>query len=54
MNFEQVIEVLSELVGSEVVVQVVGANECPPIVFTWTGVLRPGMPDGLAEWIHGA
>ncbi len=54
MNFEQVIAALNELVGSEVVVKVAGADECPPVVFVWTGVLRAGMPDDLAEWIHGA
>jgi len=54
MNFQQVLAALNELVGSEIVVQVAGADETPPVAFIWTGMLRAGMPDGLAEWIHGA
>jgi hypothetical protein len=48
MNFEHVIAALNELAGSEVVVRVTGADENPPVVFIWTGVLRAGMSDGLA------
>ncbi len=53
MKFEQVIAALNGLAGSEVVVLVAGADEDPPVVFIWTGVLRAGMPDGLAAWIYG-
>jgi hypothetical protein len=54
MDFDEAMSALDELVGSGVVVEVAGADESPPVTFIWTGVLRAGIQDQLAEWIHGA
>jgi hypothetical protein len=54
MTFDEALSSLNELVGSEVVVSVAGADEFPPVCFVWTGILRAGSRDKFAEWIYGA
>jgi hypothetical protein len=54
VEFEDALSALDHLVGTEVVVAVAGADERPPVIFIWTGVLRAGLRDGFAGWIHGA